>query len=316
MTTLSVIIVSYNTREDTEACIASVFGNAPADTQVIVVDNGSTDGTAAAIRDRFPGVIVDEANENLGFARGVNRGVAQADGEYIVLLNPDTVVLTDGLMALVAFARQHPENGVYGGRTERRDGSVERSSCWGAPTLWSLFCFATGLSTAFRGSAVFDPESLGRWQRDSVREVPIVTGCLLLMRREDWNALGGMDETFFLYGEDAEFSIRAARHGWRPVIVPEAAVIHDVGGSTSVSTQKMSLVLAGKTTLLRHVWSPRRARAGCALLLAGVGLRTVLERARGRRDGTWGVAWRRRSDWLAGYPSAKHTLFGIPPVAA
>lgn len=310
---LSVIIVSYNTREATLECIESVFSNARAATEVVVVDNGSTDGSPDAIRARFPAAIVDEARENLGFARGVNRGVAQSSGDYVVLLNPDTIVLTGALDILLEFAVARPEFGVFGGRTLRRDGSVDKSSCWGAPSLWSLFCFASGLSTAFRGSRVFDPESLGPWNRDTVREVPIVTGCLLLTRRVDWDALGGMDEAFFLYGEDAEFSIRASRHGLRPVIVPDAAIIHDVGGSTTVSAFKMSLVLAGKTTLLRDVWSPGRARVGRRLLLAGVALRAMLERVTGRRNGTWSTAWSRRADWMPGYPSARERLFGLPP---
>lgn len=310
--TLSVIIVNYNTRAATLECIASVLKHSPDDTEVIVVDNGSDDGSADAFRDSYPDIVVDAATENLGFARGVNRGVAQATGEHVVLLNPDTLVLPGALESLQTFAADYPQYGVYGGRTLRRDGSLERSSAWGAPTLWSLFCFATGLSTAFRGSAMFDPESLGKWRRDTVREVPIVTGCLLLMRRDEWNRLGGMDETFFLYGEDAEFCIRATHHGWRPVIVPNATIIHDVGGSTRVSSFKMALVLAGKTTLLRRVWTAPRARVGIALLVTGVGLRAILGRGGDQRDGPWSTAWNRRGDWLPGFPEARATLFKLP----
>ncbi|WP_109209643.1 MULTISPECIES: glycosyltransferase family 2 protein [Microbacterium] len=308
---LSVVIVSYNTREALLECIESVFAHSPAGTQVVVVDNGSADGSVEAVRTTYPDVVVDAAEENLGFARGVNRGVARSSGEHLVLLNPDTIVLDGALESLEAFAVAHPEFGVYGGRTLRRDGSVDKSSCWGAPTLWSLTCFATGLSTAFSGSALFDPESLGGWQRDTVRAVPIVTGCLLLMRRGDWDRLGGMDERFFLYGEDAEFSIRAGRFGLRPVIVPTAEIIHDVGGSTGNSGFKMCMVLAGKTTLLRAIWSPRRSRIGIALLLTGVWMRAGLERLTRRRNGTWSTPWVRRSDWLPGYPAARRTLFGL-----
>ncbi len=309
---LSVVIVNYNTREATAECIASVLEHSPAGTEIVVVDNGSVDGSASEFRSRFPTIVVDEAGANLGFAKGVNRGVAESTGDYAVLLNPDTIVYEGSLQKLLEFAELHPEYGVYGGRTVRRDGTVDKSSCWGAPSLWSLSCFATGLSTAFSGSTVFDPESLGDWQRDSVREVPIVTGCLLLMRRDRWDALGGMDEAFFLYGEDAEFSIRAARHGHRPVIVPEAVILHDVGGSTSNSGFKMSMVMAGKTTLLRHAWRPWRARAGIGLLQLGSLLRAGLERGLGRRDGTWSTVWRRRADWVPGYPHAKAALFGLP----
>jgi N-acetylglucosaminyl-diphospho-decaprenol L-rhamnosyltransferase len=226
-------------------------------------------------------------------------------------LNSDTIVYHESLDRLLAFARAHPEYGVYGGRTLRRDGSVNAKSCWGAPTLWSLTCFALGLSTAFRGSRLLDPESLGRWQRDTVREVPIVSGCLLLMRRDQWDELGGMDEAFFLYGEDAEFSIRAAEYGLTPVIVPNAVILHDVGGSTANTGKRMSMVMAGKTTMLRRSWSSNRARVGICLLQIGVWLRATLERMTGRRA-VWSTVWARRADWVPGYPTARTTLFGLP----
>ncbi|GAA4183167.1 hypothetical protein GCM10022288_02150 [Gryllotalpicola kribbensis] len=322
MTSLTVVIVSYNTREQTLACLDSLAAEAARapglQVSVVVVDNGSADGSVDAVRAGHPAALVIDARENLGFAAGVNRGVAHASGEYVLLLNPDTTVLPGALSALVGFAVAHPEHGLYGGRTLAADGSLEPSSCWGAPSLWSLLCFATGLSTAFARSRVFDPESLGRWQRDTVREVPVITGCLLLMRRADWNRLGGMDERFFLYGEDAEFSLRAAAAGMRPVIVPEAEIVHTVGGSTSESGRqrngrKMSMVMAGKATLLRARWSPGRARLGVALLEAGALTRGLLERAVGRSGGTWGEVWRRRRDWAPGYPAARPRLFDASP---
>ena len=104
----------------------------------------------------------------------------------------------------------NPGHGLYGGRTLWPDGTVCPGSCWGKPSLWSLFCFSTLLSTVFKGSRVFDPESLGGWQRDTVREVDIVTGCLLLAPREVWDELGGFDERFFMYGEDGDLALRAA----------------------------------------------------------------------------------------------------------
>jgi GT2 family glycosyltransferase len=309
--TLSVIVVSFNTRHATLECIGSVLAHSPEGTEIVVVDNGSGDGTVQAILERYPSVVVDDAGENLGFAKGVNRGVARSTGEYVLLLNPDTIVHQGSLEKLLVFANAHPEYGVYGGRTLHRDGSVDKKSCWGAPTLWSLTCFALGLSTAFKGSPIFDPESLGHWNRDTVREVPIVSGCLLLTRRDCWNALGGLDEVFFLYGEDAEFSIRAARQGLRPVIVPDAVILHDVGGSTSNNGNRMSMVMAGKTTMLRRSWSTTRARIGVGLLQMGAWLRSTLERAIGRR-GTWSTVWARRADWVPGYPVARATLFGLP----
>jgi GT2 family glycosyltransferase/glycosyltransferase involved in cell wall biosynthesis len=325
---VSVIIVNYNTREQTLECIESVYAEAAVSARsaapfppaldkltVIVVDNGSVDGSADAIRERFPAAVVIEAGDNLGFARGVNRGVAASTDEYVLLLNPDTVVIPGSLRSLVSFAVRNPEYGLYGGRTLRPDGSVDPSSAWGEPTLWSLTSFALGLSTAFKHSLLFDPESLGTWKRDSVREVPIVTGCLTLIRRETFAAIGRMDERFFLYGEDAEFSVRARRFGLRPVIVPSAVIIHDVGGSTGSAGRKMSLVMAGKATLLNRSWSPARARLGIGLLQLGSLVRGALEIATRSSKRTWLTVWRNRAKWRTGYPDAEAALFGRTPPA-
>lgn len=309
--TLSVIVVSFNTRQAILECIESVIVHSPEGTEIVVIDNGSVDGSPQAIRQKYSSVLVDEVGKNLGFAKGVNRGVAESSGEYVLLLNPDTIVYERSLEKLLAFAKQFPQYGIYGGRTLRRDGSVVKGSCWGAPTLWSLTCFAFGLSTALKGSRIFDPESLGHWQRDTVRTVPIVTGCFLLMRRDQWDQLGGMDEAFFLYGEDAEFCVRAVRHGLSPVIVPDAVILHDVGGSTANSGNKMCMVMAGKITMLRRSWSKSRARIGIGLLQTGACLRSALEWMTGRR-GTWSTVWLRREDWLYGYPASRKTLFGLP----
>lgn len=309
---VSVVIVNFNTRDQTSDCVESVLRESgDLSVQVIVVDNGSRDDSVEALRGRFPGVVLVDAGENLGFARGVNRGAVRAEGEYLLLLNPDTVVLPGSLPAMLRFARIHQAYDMFGGRTLRPDGSVEPSSCWGAPSLWSLLMFATMMSTLFKRSRIFDPESLGDWDRGTVREVPIITGCLLLLRRTLFTELGGMDEDFFLYGEDAEFSLRARARGFHCVVVPEAVIIHEVGGSSDATGGgKGCMVQAGKVTLLRKAWSPVKAALGIRLLLTGVALRAALERLTGRQ-GAWTVVWRRRADWFDGYPRAKETIFGL-----
>lgn len=309
---LAILVVSFNTRERTLACLRSVLRHgAGVPTQLVLVDNDSADGTVEAVERELPGVRTVRSGGNLGFARAVNLGVARSSSEYVLLLNPDTLVLPGSLHALLEFARAHPEHGVYGGRTLREDGTLDPSSCWGAPSLWSLLSFALGLSTALAGSRWFDPESLGHWQRDTVREVPIVTGCLLLVPRPEFERVGGLDPRFFLYGEDAEFSLRAARCGLHPVIVPDAEIVHAVGASTGERGRKMAMVLAGKVTLLRTNWSRPRAWLGVRLLVAGTLLRRAMEVATRRQDRMWTGAWRDRRAWSPGYPVAERALFGI-----
>ncbi|KAA9132917.1 glycosyltransferase family 2 protein [Microbacterium caowuchunii] len=297
---LSVVIVNYNTAQSTADAVRSLLETTRTPLEVIVVDNGSSDDSVDLLRAGFPDVDVIEAGENLGFAAGVNLGVARSRAPYVLLLNPDTTSLPGAVDALMAFAKHHPHYGLYGGRTLRPDGTLDPSSCWGAMSIWSLFCFATGLSTVFKRSAVFDPESLGSWARDAVREVPIITGCLLLISRSAWDDLGGMDEHFFLYGEDADFSRRARRAGHRPVIVPDATIVHAVGGSTASSGRKMCLVMAGRATELRLAWRAPARTIGLLLLQAGALLR--------RSHPTWKEVWHRRRDWRDGYPHARGAL--------
>jgi GT2 family glycosyltransferase len=296
---VSILIVTYRCRDAARACLASLSG-ADSSQEIVVLDNASGDGTVEMVRSEFPGVRLVASEENLGFALGCNRAAEEARGEYILLLNPDTVVHEGAVENLVAFARAHPEHGLYGGRTLDPDGSVNPGSCWGAPTLWSLFCFATLLTSAFKRTRLFDPESLGGWKRDTVREVDIVTGCLLLAPRTLWEELGGFDTRFFMYGEDADLSLRAAALGYRPAITPDAVVTHEIGVSSSTREDKLMLLFRGKATLLRKHWRGLRLRLGLLLLSAGLGLRSLLSRGPG--PSPWTQVWRNRSDWLAGYP--------------
>jgi hypothetical protein len=167
-----------------------------------------------------------------------------------------------------------------------------------------MFCFGTMLNTAFKRSRLFDPESLGGWKRDTVREVGIVTGCLLLAPRAVWHELGGFDLRFFMYGEDADLSLRARRSGLRPAITPDAVVTHEIGVSSATRPDKLILLYSGKATLLRKHWPFGKREAGLALLWLGVGVRALLAAAtrRGAKSEGWPLVWRERRHWLSGYP--------------
>jgi hypothetical protein len=308
----SVLIVSYRCRDAVLACLDSIPAGASAnEIEVIVLDNASGDGTVEAVAEHHPGVRLIAQDENTGFAAGVNRAAEEAQGEYLLLLNPDTVVHPGAIDALLAFARTNPRHGLVGGRTVNPDGTTHPGSCWGKPTLWSTFCFATMLSTLFKRSAVFDPESLGSWQRDSVREVDIVTGCLLLVPSEVWRELEGFDTRFFMYGEDVDLALRAAARGYRPAITPAAVVTHEIGVSSESRPDKFRMVLQGKVTVMDKHWTPVRRSAGRTLLVAGVGLRALVARATRRGAAatsgagavTWRTLWSDRRSWLAGFPA-------------
>ena len=271
------LIIAYRTRDELDRLIPTIApGAGSLSHEVVVVDNASGDGTAEWLAERWPGLRLDALTENVGFARGVNRAATLAKGEYLVLLNPDTEVRPGALEALVRFARANPGAGLVGGRTLTDDGDVEPSCCWGRPTLWSTFCFATCLSTAFRGRPFFDPEAMPGWERDTVREVGVVTGCLLAVSAETWHRLGGFDPRFFMYGEDTDLSLRARKAGYRPVITPDAEVIHTIGASSSVPATRRVMIMRGKVTVFRKHWGPASAPVGVGLLAVGVGLRAGL----------------------------------------
>lgn len=301
---ISVVVVSYNTRE----WLATCLGSLPAASQshsyeVIVVDNASRDGSADVVAEEFPQVRLVRNGENVGFGRAVNQGAALARGAYLLLLNPDGYLAAGALDALVRFARDHSQYVIVGGRTVTPTGDLDPRSCWAAPTLWSLWCSATLLSTLRPGSPWFDPEAMGRFRRDQARPVDIVTGCLLLVSLADWRELGGFDERYFVYGEDADLCLRAtAQTGRRCAITPEAVMVHAVGASSASRPDKLELLLRGRVTLARTHLPGWRGRLGASLIVAGVWLRAVLERVGVGKQTNWREVWRRRGRWRGGYP--------------
>ncbi len=315
---VSVIIVTYNSEKDIRACLESVLKERDHVTQeVIVLDNQSSDRTASIVREEFSGVKLIIPNKNLGFAGGNNEAARHAAGEFLLLLNPDTIILRNAIDRVVDFARAHPGHGLYGGRTLKVDGSLEPSSCWGLPGLWSLTMFATGLSTLFRQHSVFDPESLGPWERNSVREVGVITGCFLLTKSTFWKQLGGFDERFFMYGEDTELSLRCRQAGHRPIICPDAELIHAIGQSSSLPIHKALLLHAGKAEYIRCRWSGISKALALTLLAAGVRLRalgTQAARALGRSPSSpWVELWLRRKEWIGGYETKSKVLNHLKP---
>ena len=298
---VSVVIVSYKVPELLRACLASVQRETTGCSyEIVVVENASGDGSAELVRSEFPGVRLIALEENVGFAAGSNIGARESTGEYVLMLNPDTELVGDTLTALLRYARAHPQAGLVGGRTLNPHGELDPGSCWGAQSIWSLVCFASGLSSLFRGSRVFNPESLGGWPRDSVRQVDIVTGCLCLAPRSVWEQLGGFDEAFFMYGEDADLGARVHKAGYRPAITPDAVIVHHVGAS-SHSVDKREMTLRCRAALARKHWSPTRAEAGIMLLQAGTGLRALAANVARSSGSTWPAVWRRRRDWRGGY---------------
>jgi hypothetical protein len=298
----TIVVVGYGAPEWLDRCLNSLAGpgRPAASHEVIIVDNASDPPLRTTLRADLTGVRLVELAHNVGFGAACNLGARLARGRRVLFLNPDTEVLPGAVDALAAFLDAEPERGLVGGRTLAPDGSLDPVSCWGPPSLWSQVCFATGLSTVFAGTRLFDPESLGWWPRDSEREVGVVTGCLLMAERDVLLELGGFDETFFMYGEDVELSQRARRVGYRPSFTPAATVVH-AKGATSSGTAKVLMVMRGKATLHRLGASRPRWWLSRALLTAGVALRAAKEALQRSADRRWRDALAQRGQWLQGW---------------
>ena len=307
---LSIIVVSYNTREMTLACLESVYAQTSCDFEVVVVDNASIDGSAEAIRQAFPQVTLLAEATNHGFGPAHDIALPHCRGELLLLLNPDTVVLDHALDRRVAFSRRRPQAGIWGGRTLYDDGSLNPFSCWGRMTAWSLACRLLGLTAIFRSSGFFNPETYGAWPRDTEREVDIVTGCLFLIERRTWDRLGGFDPAFVMYGEEADLCLRARAAGLRPAITPEATIIHYRGASEKVRADKMVRLLRSKSELIKRHFPARSRWLGLRLQMlwplsrqVALGAVAMVLRREGLREKAtgWGEIWRRRAEWRDGF---------------
>jgi GT2 family glycosyltransferase len=234
-TAVSIVIVSWNARDYLTQCLESLT---PAvcryPMEIIVVDNASSDGSAELVENNFPHARPIRNPANLGFAKANNLGIAACAGRYVCLINSDVKVLPDCISRLVDYCEQHPDAGMVGPRIIGGDGKLQRS-CRGFPTLWNMFCRALALDSIFPGAKLFTGYSLSYWPQNDTRSVDILTGCFWLIRRETLSRVGLLDESFFMYGEDMDWSKRFWLGGSRLVFVSSAEAIHYGGASSSNS---------------------------------------------------------------------------------
>ena len=305
--TVSIIVVSYNTSEMTCTCLQSVVAETTVPYELIVVDNASSDGSAVAIKVEFPDILLMAEAENHGFAVANNIATKRAKGDYILLLNPDTIVLNGAIDRLLAFAHRRPEAKIWGGRTLFGDHSLNPSSCWRRMSLWNIFCRTTGLTGMFPQSALFNSEAYGGWDRNAERQVDIVTGCFFLIKRVDWESLGGFNPVFVMYGEEADLCLRAERAlSARPRVTADATIVHYGGASERVRADRVIRVLRAKAELLhRHIPAWQRPLARGLFLLFPLSRRIAasagVRKHRGESSNVWREVWQRRAEWGNGF---------------
>ncbi len=246
---LSIVIISYNTLEMTQDCLSSVYENTgELKLQVIVVDNDSKDGSAEMVRKKFPQVTLIANENNLGFATANNQGFRLASGEYVLLLNSDTVILGDVLVRSVEYMRTHPNVGAMGCRVLNTDLTMQ-ATCSGYPTLGRLSLMASGLDRLSVFQA-YDRYMLRGWQRDTERDVEVISGCYLLVKRVVIDTVGGLDEDFFFFGEETDWCLHIHKAGWQLKFAPVGEIIHHGGGSVNKLNYRRDIMLSEATIRL------------------------------------------------------------------
>ena len=229
---LSVVIVNYNVKYYLEQCLESVRrASQGLQVEVFVVDNLSTDGSVPYLRERFPEVTFIENNENVGFARANNQAIRQSRGEYVLLLNPDTILCEDTLRRFVDFMDAHPEAGAAGAYMLHADGTFAPESRRGLPTPFVAFCKMSGLTRLFPKSRLFGRYYMGYLDVNEVNRIEAISGACMMLRREALDRVGLLDEDFFMYGEDIDLSYRILQGGFHNYFLP-VRMLHYKGEST------------------------------------------------------------------------------------
>ncbi len=281
---VSVVVVTLDALPWLERCLESVRGY-----ETIVVDVGSTDGTLELVHRRFPKARLVEV-ENRGLAAGWNEGIRRAAGRYVLLLNADAWLLDDAAETLAAFADAHPEAAVVAPRLRNPDGSLQRS-VRGFPTLWRLATEYLFLRKLAPRTRLLNAFYAGGFDHESVREAEFVMGAVMLVRRDAIDAVGLLDESFFLFSEETDWHYRFVRAGWKVLFIPEAEAVH-VGGA-SHGGRFFKEQVGGHLRFLAKHRGAREAERARRLLLVALRLRGLLFRGeRGRR-------YRDAADWLA-----------------
>ncbi len=209
--------------------------------QIIVVDNRSNDNTVKMIHEKHSSVTLIQNNRNEGYTIPMNRAMKEADGEYLLILNPDAFVKPKAVAALANFLDLHPEVGIAGPKVLNVDGTFQKSCRRGVARPWNVISYFTGLAARFPDNSKYTGYHLSHLDENILNEVDGVSGSCMMIRRNLIDKIDCFDERFFAYQEDSDYCFRAKAAGWKIYYVPEAEVIHDSGRGGSAAYKYRSL---------------------------------------------------------------------------
>jgi N-acetylglucosaminyl-diphospho-decaprenol L-rhamnosyltransferase len=233
MTPIAVVIVNYNTGEHLRACLSTVLAEAPS--ELLVVDNASSDGSVEMVQAEFPQVMLQPNKTNLGYGAAANQAIANCRAGYVLLLNADTLLQPGALVALAAYLDEHPRAAVVGPRLVGSDGALQ-VSCYPFPTPLNTLVDISILGRLVRYVPIFRKRHLRTWPHAHPRVVPWVKGAALAIRREAFDAVGGFDESFFMFTEEVDLCYRLNAVGWEIHFAPVTSIVH-VGGASTIQRQ-------------------------------------------------------------------------------
>lgn len=240
---LSIIIVNYNAKKFLYQCLKSIENaDKPDFYEIIIVDNDSRDGSNAMIKQDFPYIRLIENSENIGFSKACNQGIRIAKGEFILLLNPDTLIYKESLIRPLEFMRLRNDVGVVSCFVELPNHTIDPACHRGFPTPWVSFCYFIGLEKLFPKSRTFGGYHLGWLPLNTIHEIDTPSGCFYLVRREVIEQVGLLDESYFLFYEEVDWSYRIKQAGWKIYYFPEVKITHYKGISSGIkkNTSKLS----------------------------------------------------------------------------
>ena len=246
--------------------------------EVFIVDNASADGSLEFLIPLFPGFHFIQNNENTGFAKANNRGLVHCTGEFVLFLNPDTILSEDCLDSCLSFFRSTPDAGALGVRMIDGSGNYLKESKRGFPSPWASFFKMSGMARLFPHSKIFSAYYMGHLQEGSPQAVDILSGAYMMVRKTILDKTGGFDEQFFMYGEDIDLSFRISRYGHRNYYLPAAMIIHFKGESTRKDDRYIKMFYDAMELFLNKHFNGSRPSLRLLSLRLGVRIHRSLNR--------------------------------------
>lgn len=273
---LSIIIVNYNSRSLIEQCLFSIRkAIVGINTEIIVVDNNSNDGSKEYLPQKFADVKFIFNNVNLGFARACNQGFKISFGHYILFLNPDTILSGTCLKDCISFFESHPDAGAVGVRMLDEKGNFLKESKRGLPSPSASFYKLFGLTAMFPGSKTFGKYYQGHLPENENNPVDVLSGAFIMIKRKIFETAGGFDESFFMYGEDIDLSLRISQLGFKNYYLGKISVTHLKGGSTTYNYKYIRDFYSAMDLFVKKHYSDK-STIYRSFLYTGIGLRKML----------------------------------------